>query len=137
MPVMPNNDSEENKEYWAFVEKTSEEVRSWPAWMRGDYSNRGGKPICGDAPTRHTARSSMTSGQTQQEAPTVIHGEVHHFDGIILGFDHGEVYLEGEDGIMLLNPATDDEAMALSCFLRRAAKHLLDWRKEMSERAKV
>jgi hypothetical protein len=40
MSVTPNKDTEENREYWAFVEKTSDEVRKWPAWMRGDYSNR-------------------------------------------------------------------------------------------------
>lgn len=50
MPVTPNKNSEENREYWAFVEKTSEEVRNWPAWMRGDYSSREDKSICGEVP---------------------------------------------------------------------------------------
>lgn len=26
----------ENQQYWAFVEKTAEEVDNWPAWKRGE-----------------------------------------------------------------------------------------------------
>jgi hypothetical protein len=31
-----NKTTEANKEFWSFVEKTSNQVREWPAWMRGD-----------------------------------------------------------------------------------------------------
>lgn len=27
--------TEENREYWAFVEQTAKTVSSWPAWKRG------------------------------------------------------------------------------------------------------
>ena len=42
MLVEPNLSTPENLEYWEFVKKTSEEVRSWPAWMRGGYSRKEG-----------------------------------------------------------------------------------------------
>lgn len=40
--IIPNLSKPENREYWEFVKKTSEEVRGWPVWMRGDYSRKEG-----------------------------------------------------------------------------------------------
>lgn len=30
-----NKSTEENREYWTFVEQTAKTVSSWPAWKRG------------------------------------------------------------------------------------------------------
>jgi hypothetical protein len=35
MALRKNTDTEENKKYWDFVEKTAHEVSAWPEWMRG------------------------------------------------------------------------------------------------------
>lgn len=32
------SENKEEKQFWAFVEKTAREVESWPAWMRGGSS---------------------------------------------------------------------------------------------------
>ena len=36
MGVVPRLETEEQREFWAFVEETAKEVRSWPGWMRGE-----------------------------------------------------------------------------------------------------
>jgi hypothetical protein len=33
--VKPDLSTPENRAYWEFVRKTSEEVKSWPEWMKG------------------------------------------------------------------------------------------------------
>jgi hypothetical protein len=33
---MKNLSSPENREFWESIAKTAEEVRKWPAWMRGE-----------------------------------------------------------------------------------------------------
>lgn len=35
MPLTKDKSTPENEEYWRFVEKTAEEVRSWPSWKTG------------------------------------------------------------------------------------------------------
>lgn len=35
MKVLRNESDRKNREYWSFVEKTSREVDTWPAWKTG------------------------------------------------------------------------------------------------------
>ena len=39
MAVQPKRESDSDKAYWDFVEKTAAEVNSWPAWMKGQYTS--------------------------------------------------------------------------------------------------
>ena len=34
--IVPCLETEDQREFWAFVEETAREVRSWPGWMRGE-----------------------------------------------------------------------------------------------------
>lgn len=34
--IIRNSSTEEDKRFWAFVDKTAEEVKKWPPWMRGE-----------------------------------------------------------------------------------------------------
>jgi hypothetical protein len=38
MKVLRDESGRKNREYWEFVEKTSREVASWPAWKTGQSS---------------------------------------------------------------------------------------------------
>jgi hypothetical protein len=43
MKVLRNESDRKNQEYWSFVEKTSREVDSWPAWKKGQIEASGDK----------------------------------------------------------------------------------------------
>lgn len=46
--LIKDKSTPENREFWEFVEKTAEEVRSWPDWKRG-------YPETSDAPSSKAA----------------------------------------------------------------------------------
>jgi hypothetical protein len=43
MKVLRNESDRKNREYWSFVEKTSREVDTWPAWKKGQIEAPRGK----------------------------------------------------------------------------------------------
>ena len=41
MPIVKNKSTENNREFWSHVEKVTQQVNTWPDWMRNEAVKNG------------------------------------------------------------------------------------------------